>query len=531
MRFNRAPSGHTFSQVPRAIVPRSVFQRDRVILTTFNEGYLIPFWHDEILPGDTFHVSATLFSRLLSPLQFPIMDTMYLDTQFFFVPNRLVQKNWQKLMGEQENPGDSVDYTSPKSTFPVGGYLNSTLQDYFSLPTQVAGGQHNTYVIRAYNLIWNTWYRDQNLQNSVTVDTGDGPDDPTKYVLLRRGKRHDYFTSCLPWPQKGPAVSLPLSGNAPIVVTSNTPPNGGGFRNIATGNMPAADTGPLGIKGTSGSLYSGANIYSYDPMGTLVANMSSVTAATVNQLRMAEQLQVLYERDARGGTRYPEMLKAHFGVTSPDARFQWPEYLGGGSSPIQVNVVAQTSSTEPGSTAQANLSAFATVAAHNHGFNKSFTEHGYVIGLLSVRADLTYQQGLQRHFSRSVKTDWYFPAFAELGEQAVLNKEIYYQGTAGGAADNAAFGYQERGAEYRYAPSFITGQFRSNFAQSLDMYHLAQEFASLPTLNSTFIQENAPIDRVVAVPSYPHFILNAYVRCRAVRPMPLYGVPRLGSRF
>jgi len=511
----RSVMKHQFSEVPRAEIPRSTFMRDHGYKTTFDSGYLIPVFIDEALPGDTMNLTMSAFARLSTPLH-PFMDNMFVDSFFFAVPVRLVWDNWQKFNGEQIDPGDSTDYLVPQMVSPVGGYANGSLSDYFGIPTSVAGLSHSALWHRGYKLIWNEWFRDQNLQDSVVVERDDGPDDPANSVLLKRGKRHDYFTSALPWPQKGPAIELPLGQAAPIHVPGTT-----------AGNMSVIADGP----GVPRLINTAATTATIDPGGLpnigLYADLSDATAATINQLREAFQIQRLYERDARGGTRYVEILKAHFGVTSPDARLQRPEYLGGGSTPVNVNPIAQTSSTD-GTSPQGNLAAVGTVGAHGHGFIKSFTEHTLVFGFVSARADLTYQQGLDRMFSRRTRWDFYWPALAHLGEQAILNKEIYAQATA---ADDQVFGYQERFAEYRYKPSRITGQFRSNFAQSLDTWHLSQDFASLPALNAAFIEENPPVDRVVAVPSYPDFLFDSYFRLKHTRPMPVYSVPGLIDHF
>lgn len=502
----RSVMSHNFSQIPRAEIPRSVFRRDHGYKTTFNAGYLVPVFVDEALPGDTMNLKMTAFARLATPI-FPIMDNMFVETFFFSVPYRLVWDNWQRFNGEQTDPGDSTDFLIPQMVAPaVTGYAVGSLSDYFAIPTGVPGLSHSSLWHRAYNLIYNEWFRDENLQDSVTVDRDDGPDNPADYVLLKRGKRRDYFTSCLPWPQKGPSVELPLGSIAPLQSQR-------AHLDTAAGYYPAQDNNPG----------SGPGVL----WNNISADLSQATAATINQIREAFQIQRLYERDARGGTRYVEILKAHFGVTSPDARLQRPEYLGGGSSNVNISAIAQTSSTD-GTSPQGNVAAVGTVAAHRHGFVKSFTEHCLIIGLMCARADLTYQQGLDRMWSRRTRWDFYWPALAHLGEQAVLNKEIYAQGTS---ADDDVFGYQERYAEYRYKNSRITGEFRSSYAQSLDAWHLSQDFASLPSLNATFIEENPPIDRVVAVPSSPDFLFDSFFNLIHTRPMPTYSVPGLIDHF
>ena len=521
MQNMRLPSvmNHNFSQVPKAEIPRSSFNRSHGLKTTFDAGYLVPIFVDEVLPGDTFNLNMTGFGRLATPLH-PIMDNMYLETFFFFVPNRLVWDNWQKMMGEQDNPGDSTDYLIPGVGTTASGWLEGSLGDYFGLPTNVdldaAGNLQNALPFRAYNLIYNEWFRDENLIDSIPVPKADGPDNVANYVLRRRGKRHDYFTSCLPWPQKGEAVSLPLGTTAPVF-TENTVAGSDLLIQDGNGDKRFMTIGATNVE-IGGTTVGGEAI---------AVDLSSATAATINDLREAFQVQKLLEKDARGGTRYTEILQAHFGVTSPDARLQRPEYLGGGSTRLQINPVAQTSSTDATSP-QGNLAALGTVGFSRHGFTKSFTEHGYIIGLACVRADLTYQQGLNRMWSRRDRLDFYWPTLAHLGEQAVLNKEIYAQGTS---ADDEVFGYQERFAEYRYKPSQICGAFRSNAAASLDTWHLSQEFASLPELGKDFIEENPPVDRVIAVPSEPHIIMDSFFDLKCARPMPVYSVPGLIDHF
>lgn len=534
---------HQFSQIPEIGITRSVFDRSSGYKTTFDSGYLVPFFTDEVLPGDTFKVNAHLFARLATPVV-PVMDNIFIDTFFFFVPNRLIWEHWKNFNGEQKNPGDSTDYLTPIINAPAGGFDYQSIFDYMGMPPGVENISMIAFYARAYNLIWNEWFRDENLQDSVAVNIGDGPDNASDYVLLRRGKRHDYFTSCLPWPQKGPGVELPLGTSAPVFTGNDnsnyvyTPKqlrfsrvDGGDFPNGSYVNFIEARRSPSVSTSANGyvSSLSGVTGVSYEGVYpcNLYADLSQATAATINSLRQAFQLQKFYERDARGGTRYTEIIRSHFGVVSPDARLQRPEYLGGNSERVYVNPVVQTSSTDS-TTPQGNLAAFGVVSSSGNGFTRSFTEHGVIIGLVNVRVDLNYQNGIDRKFSRRTRVDYYWPSFAHLGEQAVLNKEIYAQGTS---VDDDVFGYQERYAEYRYKPSLITGKFRSSYSQSLDVWHLAQKFDGLPVLNGDFIQDKPPIERVLAVQDEPQFLFDSFIECKCIRPMPVYGVPGFVDHF
>lgn len=546
-----------FAMVPSANIRRSKFKRQSTYKATMNAGELIPFYVDEVLPGDTFDMKASIFGRLSTPIV-PFMDDLFIDTHFFFVPNRLLWENWERFNGAQDSPSDSTDYLIPtvRQYDPNSGINNDgsvfgdpwpvhSMADYFGLPTQVPSRPVNALFFRAYNLIWNEWFRDENLQDAVEVPLGDGPDDSRVYNIQKRGKRKDYFTSALPWPQKGPGIELPLGTTAPVYGNGSYTY----FCDCTTEGASGINGEPYNIYGSTSDVIGGTFLRAREESGGedylpqsarlgvatkemmgqrageagLYADLEGASAVTINSFRMAFQMQSLLETDARCGSRYTEILRGHFGVISPDSRLQRPEYLGGSSTRLGLQAVPQTGSTDT-TTPQGNLAAYGVFNDVAPRWTKSFVEHGIIMGFVSVRSNLTYQQGIPKMFQRKTRWDFYWPNLAHLGEQAILNSEIYSDGSA---QDLEVFGYQERWAEYRYGISKICGKLRSNDPQTLDVWHLSQYFENRPTLSSSFIEENPPLDRVLAVTDEPQIIFDALFDVDCTRPMPTYSIPGL----
>lgn len=538
-------SENRFAENPQVGVSRSRFQRNSDNKTTFNTGDLIPVYLDEVLPGDTHQIDVACVMRMATPI-FPVMDNAFCDFYFFFVPNRLLWEHWKEFMGENKETAwtPKTEYSVPQVTAPTGGWEEGTLADYLGLPTKVEGISVSALPGRAYGLIYNEWFRNQNVTQPTLVEVTDatttGKNDGsatndsaiTLAKPLKAAKVFDYYTGALPEPQKGEPITIPMGGLAPIngykdtgALTTDRIDLVAYSTSYGTVNPSISnDNTDNVLNGKSTTKVNGRNESNVGESTFLAADLSAVTAATINQLRQAFQIQKLLEKDARGGTRYREVLREHFGVISPDARMQIPEYLGGYRLPINVSQVIQTSSTDSTSP-QGNTAALSVTTMNKSMFTKSFTEHGFIMGLAVVRTDQTYQQGIERMWSRKGRYDYYWPVLANIGEQAILNKEIYAQGNA---TDEEAFGYQEAWADYRYKPSKVTGLFRSNAQQSLDAWHYAQDYNALPTLSTAWMeQSDAEMKRTLARSDQPDFIADFYFMNKTTRCMPVYSIPGL----
>lgn len=534
------------AMVPQATIPRSAFPiRARHIGQVADAGLLVPYYLFEVYPGDTFKVNPVVFTRLTTQLV-PLMDTLYLDTFAFFTPLRLVWEHTAEFMGERKpDPDSTIDYEVPQiEADDTTGWTVGSLGDAFGLPIgpdTTDKMEVSAIPFRMYNLIWNEWFRDENLQDSVVVNVDDGPDTQSEYSILRRGKRHDYFTSCAPTPQKGDAVSMPIGDSAPVSINpASGALNAWKVRKASDGTLTGAISIDVDANSYLNRPATGDDL-ALDPNGALVADLASATASTINQIREAFQVQRLLERDMRGGTRLTEIIRAHFGVVSPDARLQRPEFLGGDSVPFNQQSVAQTTyqGTETRLDQRGALSANSVFVSRGGSFVYSAVEHGYIMLLLNIRAELTYQQGIDKHWLRRTRYDFMWPVFSHLGEQVVESREIYWDGTGSPTADPptgdySIFGYQERYAELRYFKSMVTGALRSNASGTLDYWHLSQDFSSRPTLSDAFIQDTPPVSRVTGItPSTtsPAFMFDAFIGGKAVRPIPAYGVPGFVDHF
>lgn len=554
--MNRNVESHFALNPTRLDMSRSKFDRSFSLKTSFNVGDIVPFYVDEVLPGDTFDVKTSKVVRMQTLIT-PIMDNIYLDTYYFFVPNRLVWEHWKQFNGENTESAwlPSTEYSIPQLTAPSGGWSVGTIADYMGIPTGVANLSVSALPFRAYALICNEWFRDENLCDPLVVPTGDATvagsntvssvEDYAKGATpYKAAKYHDYFTSCLPAPQKGPDVGIGLTGNVPVVGNGKAlgvsigSTFGGAYysieydisadtsligKNISSPYNSGGSLGATGILGVATAENLGRNLEN----SGLVADLGALNSVTINQLRLAFQIQKLYEKDARGGTRYTEILKTHFGVTSPDSRLQRPEYLGGNRVPININQVVQNSATVEGETPLGNVAGYSVTSDTHSDFRQSFTEHGFVIGVMVARYDHTYQQGIERFWSRKTRFDYYWPVLANIGEQAVLNKEIYAQGTD---EDDEVFGYQEAWGDYRYKPNRVTGEMRSQYAQSLDVWHLGDDYVKLPSLSADWIVEDkSNVDRVLAVTSTNanQLFADLYINNQTTRPMPMYSIPGL----
>jgi hypothetical protein len=572
--MNRNNEAH-FNQIPKTYVSRSRFKRDQNVKLTFDAGKLIPFYVDEVLPGDTFSVDTIGLVRMTTPIV-PVMDNCYLDVYYFFVPNRIVWDNWKEFCGENtaEAWAQRKVYSVPQINIGVGTIdkdhktqtkanatpAENSILDYMGIPTKINTGEVNDKLsinalpVRGYVKIWNEWFRDQNLDDPVPENTGDDPVDNNAHTgtgwtqtklnelakigdeCLPVNKFHDYFTSCLPAPQKGPEVTIPMTGNAPIYwadrddnpLTIQDLKNNGlwtdtGYLSRTLNKMMTQDYDKTTEKARAvlGSVGSGTKLGEQ-----MTADLSSVTAATINELRQAFAVQHYYEALARGGSRYREIIRSVFGTLISDKTVQIPEYLGGGRYMINVSQVIQTS--ESGKTPQGNPGAVSVTPFNENSFTKSFEEHGFVIGVCCVRHDRTYQQGLERFWSRKDTLDFYYPQFANIGEQAVKVKEVYCDSGNPSSANEEVFGYQEAWSEYRMKPNRVSGLFRSNAVGTLDSWHYADNYDKRPYLSDEWLKEGkAEIQRTLAVQDEPQFIADFLIKNTTTRPMPLYSVPGL----